>query len=217
MRSMRGVHRLFLFGLVVVLLAGRADGEERPQAHALCWRGRPAPECRSFLITETGVLMRIDEYPYQQGTSRACVAFDLGWMKNVSRTSAIGLTGYALSGGPSTRYGARARYRHWQSRSTSVDLTAGILLQGEDNLIDYDPPGFVAGAALNSGDLISLTVEAEYAKYQDFGSGGGPVQALGRSDMTWRAGAKLGSGLGLVGGLALVGLTILIVASGGFQ
>jgi len=203
--------------LVLIAVAGDANAEEEPRSHALCWRGRPAPECQSFLITETGVLMRLDEYPYQRGTSRASVAFDLGWMKNVGKTSAVGLTGYAMSGGPSTRYGVRARYRHWQSRSTSVDLTAGILLQGEDNLIDYDPPGLVVGAALNSGDLIALTVEGEYANYQDFGSGGGPVEALGRSDMTWRAGAKLGSGLGLVGGLALVGLTILIVSVGGFQ
>jgi len=197
--------------------SGAEAKDDSHKSHALCWRGHPAPECRSFLITETALVARLDDYPFQRGTSWAGVTFDLGWMKNVSTTSAVGFSGYALSSDPSQRFGIRARYRRWLSRNTSIDLSPGILLSGEDNLIDYDPPGVVAGATLNAGDLVALTVEGEYSRFKDYGSGPGPVTAQGRSDMTWRAGAKLGSGLGLTGGLALVGLTILIVAGGGFE
>jgi hypothetical protein len=210
-----------LRGLLLLTLLSAATevgAAEDPshKSHALCWRGHPAPECRSFLITEFGLLARLDDYPYQSGASRLAITFDAGWMKNISERDAVGLSGQVLTSDPTQRIGVRGRYRRWLSRSTSVDLTPGVFVSGEDNLIDYDPPGFVMGASFNAGDLVSVTVETEYARYKDYGDVLPQIPTT-HSDVTWRAGAKLGSGLGVLGAAALVGIFLYIGLSGGFD
>jgi hypothetical protein len=194
-------------------------GENRPSRRvpALTWRGRPLAETRSFMITEFGVLARIDDYPYGVGLSRIQVSFDLGWMKNISENTAVGFSGYTLVLDPTTRLGIRARYRRWLSRKTSLDLSPGVLLGGEDSGIEYDPPGFVLGASLNAGDLVALTVEAEYARNLDLVHDTPPFQWEKRTDIAWRAGAKFGSGIGLLGAAGFFGLILYIGLSGGFE
>ena len=195
-------------------------GEDRPIRRpipALTWRGRPLAETRSFMITEFGVLARIDDYPYIGGDSRTAISFDLGWMKNISERGAVGFSGYALVSDPTTRLGIRARYRRWLSRKTSIDISPGVLLGGEDSGIEYDPPGFVLGATLNAGDLVALSVDAEYARNLDLVHDTPPFQWEKRTDVAWRAGAKLGSGLGLLGAAGLFGLILAIGLSGGFD
>lgn len=184
---------------------------------ALTWRGRPLAETRSFMITEFGVLARIDDYPYIGGDSRIAFSFDLGWMKNISERAAVGFSGYALVSDPTARLGIRARYRRWLSQRTSIDISPGVLLSGEDSGIEYDPPGFALGATLNAGDLVALTVDAEYARNLDLVHDTPPLQWEKRTDVAWRAGAKLGSGLGLLGAASLVGLVLYIGLSGGFD
>ena len=193
------------------------DDPKRPHIPAVTWRGRPLAETRSFMITEFGVLARIDDYPYLGGDSRIQFSFDLGWMKNISANSAAGFTGYALVSDPTTRLGIRARYRRWLSRKTSIDVSPGVLLGGEDSGIEYDPPGFVLGATLSAGDLVALTVDAEYARNRDLVHDTPPLQWEKRTDVSWRAGAKLGSGLGLLGAASLFGLILYIGLNGGFD
>jgi hypothetical protein len=123
-------------------------GESPPSPRripSLTWRGRPLAETRSFMITEMGVLARIDDYPYAGGGPGIEFSFDLGWMKNISERGAVGFSGYALVSDFTTRLGIRARYRRWLSRKTSIDISPGVLLGGEDGAIEYDPPGFVLG------------------------------------------------------------------------
>jgi len=195
-----------------------ANGREGPRRlPALTWRGRPLAETRSFMITEFGVLERIDDYRYLGGDTRIAISFDLGWMKNISERGAVGFSGYALVSDPTTRMGIRGRYRRWLSRKTSIDISPGVLLSGEDSGIEYDPPGFVLGATLNAGDLVALTVDAEYARNLDLVHDTPPLQWEKRTDVAWRAGAKLGSGLGLLGTAGLFGLVLAIGLSGGFE
>jgi len=192
-----------------------SPGAPRP-IPGLTWRGRPLAETRSFMITEFGVLARIDDYPYFGGDSRTALSFDLGWMKNISESGAVGFSGYALVSDPTTRLGIRGRYRRWLSRKTSIDISPGILLGGEDTDIEYDPPGFVLGATLNSG-LVALTVDAEYAKNLDLVHDTLPLQWEERTDVAWRAGVKFGSSLGLLGAASLFALILAIGVSGGFD
>lgn len=185
---------------------------------ALTWRGHPYPETKSFLITELGVMYRLDRYPYQLSTSRLAVTFDLGWMKNLGTRHALGFSGYAMPADQTTRLGIRGRYRRWLSRSTSIDVSPGIILGGEDSAIEYDPPGFVLGGTLNAGDLIAVMVDAELARNWTFAEQDPPFTTrVTKTDVTWRAGAKLGSGLGLVGSVAIVGLVIAVLVSGGAE
>ena len=196
--------------------AARGGRSKRSGPAALTWRGRPLAETKSFLITESALLYRLDDNPYQSGDSPYALSFDLGWMKNVSARDAVGFSGYALASDP-TRLGIRARYRRWLSRSTSVDISPGVLLGGEDNNIEYDPPGFVLGATWNAGDLIAFTVDAEYAKNRDLVHDTLPLVWKDRTDIAWRGGAKLGSGLGVLAAAGLFGLVLAIAASGGFD
>ena len=189
----------------------------RRRIPALTWRGRPLAETRSFLITEFGVLARIDDNPYIVLDPRIAFSFDLGWMKNISESGAVGFSGYALVSDPTTRMGIRARYRRWLSQKTSIDISPGVLLGGEYSGIEYDPPGFVLGATLNAGDLVALMVDAEYARNLDLVHDTPPLQWEKRTDVAWRAGAKFGSGLGLLGAAGFIGLILYIGLSGGFE
>ena len=189
------------------------QGDTTPSPHegqrripALTWRGHPRAETRSFLITEFGILVRIDD----RHAGEMAPSLDLGWMKNISERGAVGFTGYVLFSDPTTRLGPRARYRRWLSRKTSIDVSPGVLL-GEDS------PGYVLGVTLNHGDLIALTVDAEYAKNVELVHNTPPFAWEERSDVAWRAGAKFGSGLGLLGAVAFFGLIFIIGLSGGFE
>ena len=192
------------------------ENRQRPTP-AVTWRGHPLAETRSFMITEFGVLARLDDYPYAGGDSRMAISFDLGWMKNISERRAVGFSGYALVSDPTTRLGIRGRYRRWLSRKTSIDVSPGVLLGGEDSGIEYDPPGFVLGATVNAGDLVALTVDAEYARNLDLVHDTPPLQWEKRTDVAWRAGAKFGSGLGVLATAGLFGLILVIGLSGGFE
>jgi hypothetical protein len=192
--------------------AENTAASERKPGHSLCWRGKP--ECGSFVVTELGALYRMDEYDYPGMDWRVVLTFDAGYMKNVSLKDAVGVTGYALLNDDITRLGIRPRYRRWLSHDTSIDISPGILLSGEDAAIDYDPPGFVLGVTGNLKDLVALTVETEYSRYRDYGDVPGEVGYQTQSDWTIRGGAKLGSGLGLAGAAAYLGLLILVLASG---
>jgi hypothetical protein len=180
---------------------------------ALTWRGHPFPETRSFLITELSMMYRLDRYPYRAAGSRLDLTFDLGWMKNVGTRQAIGFSGYAMPSDQTTRLGIRARYRRWLSRGVSVDVSPGVILGGEDGAIEYNPPGFVLGTTLNAGDLIAVMVDAELARNWEFAEQSPPfLTRVNHTDVTWRAGAKIGSGLGLLGSVAVVGLVIAALA-----
>jgi len=191
-----------------------APAQDKP-GHGLCWRGKP--ECGSFVITEMGALYRLDDYPFQGDPSRIYLTFDAGFMKNLSKRHAVGLTGYALAGGDISRLGIRPRYRRWLSHNSSVDISPGILVSGEDPAFDYDAPGFVFGASLNEGDLVALTLETEYARYREYGDPPNVSQYQSRSDWTIRGGAKLGSALGLAGTAALFALFIYVASTGAFD
>lgn len=187
---------------------------EKP-AHALCWRGKPLAECRSFLITEMGLLVQMNRNTSNLYAESVVLTFDLGWMKNVKPREAIGFSGYALAGDVS-RLGIRGRYRRWLTRHTAIDVSPGILLSGENTVTNFQAPGFVLGTTANLGDLIALTLEAEWSQYRDYGSGLTTTYGTG-SDVTWRGGAKLGSALGVAGTAALFALVFYLASTGAFE
>ena len=169
------------------------------RTHSLCWRGHPYPECRSFLITEVGISYALGSPPAHVGTG-AFVA-DLGLMKSISELAAVGGTAHARLGGDYARAGVRGRYRRWLGRSTSVDLSPGIILVNKDESFrtDYLPPGVVAGAALNLGDLFAFSLEAEYGRYSVTEYVGTEINRSRSSHVTWLAGWRTGSVPGSVG------------------
>ena len=106
-----------LLASMVPALVGAEPTASTGASHALCWRGHPLPECRSFLVTEVGL-----SYPMNKTATNgrgAVIAGDLGWMRNISDRAAVGGTAHARIGigDDYARAGVRARYRRWLGRS----------------------------------------------------------------------------------------------------
>jgi hypothetical protein len=216
----RSLGRILAASAVVVALWApclvAAEAPAHVHSHALCWRGHPPPECRSFIVTEFGVFTRLDDDPFLISDPGIAFTFELGYMRNISPRESIAVGVWARLE-DSSRHALRARYRRWLSRNMSIDLSPGITFSGEEGSVDYDPPGLIGSASVNLGDLLSLTLEAEYSHYKDYGYGPFPIATQSRSDVSWRTGAKLGSGLGVAGAAALVGLVLYIGLNGGFD
>lgn len=185
----------------------------------LCWRGKPAPECTTFWITELGIDASTSStativtenygggpvYRYATRDFDSRLVWTVGPMFNTGPHTALGGT---LSLSPLNshyRVAVEARRRWWKNEGLALDLSAGALRMGVPSPTSYsyrDEYGVTAGALLVGADLINVN---------------------GRVDLLVSGGkARLGTSVGLGGGsyVALVGtvtlgLLILAVISAG--
>src|SRR5207249_7423776 len=150
-------------------------------SHALCFRGRPLPQCRAFWLTEFGLIL--PDGP---------LVWELGAMRNVGTRSAVGGSVYLrIDGG--TAYGVKPRLRRWLSPVVAVDVSPGIIiLAGAGNSV-----GFAGHVGLSFRDLVALTVQAETV----------PPDFAGGKRVKWFGGGRLGAGLGTITGIAALVLT----------
>jgi hypothetical protein len=184
-----------------------ADGGSGIRPPQFFWRGRPLPECSSYLVTEIGFHRMINRNEKLWHDSNVLVTADLGYMVNRSERTALG--GLIHFGTESDRTGAGLgfRYRRWLSKSSAADFTAGV-----DFLGSVDPGGELGAACpwieadVSIVDLLGLSIRGERwtgsipPSYLD-GSAGS------KSYMTWHVGAKGGSYIGasaVAGGLLIV-------------
>ena len=203
--------------LLLVVMSGVALGQSdslRRDSGASCWRGKPAPACHTFWITEMSV-----EYPFLSTTTtytdnygsftqtftRRDVSPQLLWtigpMWNTSPNRALGMTvsyGIVHDGG---RVALEGRRRYWSDAKSSFDLTAG--------LVHMDLPPLAGGVA-NSG--YGLTASA-------YALGGDVIHVNARADLVSagnrvHAGASVGAGFGSLGAAgATIALGALVVAN----
>ena len=122
----------------------------------------PRSVTRSFAITETSCLVRFP--PSVEGDDRYfALAFDLGFMTNVSERSAVGLTPFFASGTTGEDFyvngGVRGRYRRWLGTRSSFELAPGIIL-GEARKGEALPPGFSLRASVSPSRTFAFTMEA---------------------------------------------------------
>lgn len=200
-------------GEVGSLPGARAGGGGHPGFRL---RGRPLPECTSFAITEMGVLVSLNSVDASRGDRDGSFVVDYGWMKNRSRSSALGVTAH-VDAGSRTRFGPALRYRRWLSRRTAIDYEAGLLLLGSDDdpNFDFRAPGFLGQVDWQVEGILSITaqVESRAVRYT-----GPPDLAPGLADqhgIDLRLGAKVGSGVGLgaAAGAATAALALILVLS----
>ena len=184
----------------------------------LCWRGKPAPECTVFWITEFGVDVVTSStqtvvsenygggnvYRYPQRDFETRFVWTVGPMFNTGPRTAIGGTLSISPLGTGYRAAAEARRRWWTASGVALDLSAGGLrmVPNTDPPANHDEYGVTAGALVVGGDLINVN---------------GRVDLL----VTGRR-PRLGTSVGFAGGsyIALVGtvtlgLLILAVYSAG--
>ena len=172
----------------------------------MCFRGKPSPECKSFWITEFGLCYRID--PVQEmDMDKESLTMELGYMVNHTAKSAFGGTFFLRGGEPMNGLGLRPRYRRWLTTRTSLDLSPGIVLVTWGDF-DTAAPTFSGQIALNGGDWVGITLQADVIRYDYPYS-----QQHDRTDLAWYAGARFGSYPGVVGTVVFLGLAILIAAT----
>ncbi|MGH7680558.1 MAG: hypothetical protein ACRENN_01060, partial [Candidatus Eiseniibacteriota bacterium] len=191
-------------------------------------RGKPSPERDWFPVLQAGTLVRLDRQEDRklESTSGGSLAMDLGAMKNIGSTMALGASAYFAGDPDQTRYGAKLRFRRWLSRSLAIDVAPGIILPGigEDSYHQYNDPGFVGELSLGVGDWGFLTGQVESRKATArnnyaFSSDGYPrfiPVPREETETRWYLGVKLGGEFSPVA-LLLSAFAVGALAEGGTQ
>ena len=90
-----------------------------PMLHAkICFRGKPAPYCKTFFLTEVGATLN-------------GLSWELGGMYNLNKRSALGATFFiSIRDYDDYAAGFKFRYRHWLNSfdGFSIDISPGLLL-----------------------------------------------------------------------------------------
>lgn len=213
----------YLCGLLCLLLPATmaprpAAGADPPaEPCSLCWRGRPAGYCKSFLITELGIGTRFKSFagrePYDKND--LYLVLSLGYMRNLESRNAIGGTINV-----DTDLGLISitpRYRRWLNGLFAADASAGVIVAkvGTDSYGGGLPSGgFRADLSLNFADIASLGGGMESIPYRDFFRGAG-------DDVAWHMESRLGSypaAVGAAGLVVAVGAFLLVfVTSSGWD
>jgi len=212
--------------------------QDAPAPKTFCFRGQRADACRWFFITESRY-----HFPLGGGrgtTSQHYLVAEGGLMRNVSATTAVGVTlwGGRDFGAETTRLGVSARARRWLSPHRSVEGALGPLYtsRGQGGGGGGTALGAGGRVGLNFGDLLSLGLRIEwvpeggrcppqyaspegcYEYVPDPGSGGMTGVVVDRTEAVrvWRvyAGAGVGSKPGAYSWLAAgtLGLLALLMS-----
>lgn len=164
--------RLLLLASWLLLLSGG-----RSLAAQGCFRGRPLPRCRSFWITEAEGGVRLAGPGAPGGELDARLGVELGWMRNLSRRTAIG-GGVAVGWDGVEFVSLRPRYRRWLTPAVALDASPGVRwTPGRVETVE-------ARVALSWKDLAGVWTEIDAG----FGTG---------SAVRWTAGVKTGAQAGL--------------------
>jgi hypothetical protein len=119
------------------------------------WRGKPPPEGRYFLITESG--------PYL-GTELGVHA-DLGIMKNTGSLSAVGMAFHGFLGSDiETNWGSVGlglRHRLWINRRWAFDTTPRIQWTRRQDTREWSEATLGGTVAFSWKDLLGLAVAAD--------------------------------------------------------
>jgi len=185
---MRSLALFALVGTSVILTVSPAFAQGRP----LCFRGQPAPACRSFILTETGANVLLAP---QQDYRTEKVQIEFGLMRNHGPRSALGATIFAVTNLDDETYvGVKPRYRRWLSPTVGLDVSAGPRLDSQTGKF-----GGVAQVGVSFADWLSLTTQLDV----------GTPRYAGLSAVNWHIGVRLGSYPGVIGMVAVpIGLAI---------
>ncbi len=193
---------LLLAGTAALALPAPVAAQGNP-----CFAPKPAPACRSWLVTEAGARLRLSDR--FDGEQDLFFHYALGWMRNVGPRTALGLEAFGGSDGHA-RGGAAVRVRQWLSDRVAADLVAGVHLMGNASSqeVKAGSPSFQLRvgyadklAAIGSVDILSLRCP----EFCDF------IREPNTTRTRAYLGAELGSGLGVFG-FAITAAGFLVAA-----
>jgi len=168
-----------------------------PALHAkIKFRGKPAPECKTFWITEVGGFRTMERY-MERYVGEFGLNSEFGLMFNLNKRSALGATIFHQIGADLSGMGFKVRYRHWLNSSFSVDISPGLLLWSE-----WEAPTFTGHVGLNYKDWVALIAQIDHQRGILF------------SRKVFSLGIKFGSYVGIVPSILL---TLLFYAYSGME
>jgi hypothetical protein len=171
-----------------------------------CFAAQPLPRCRSYWLTEAGLSVRLDHHPETESGS---ATLELGYMVNLSPSSALGAAVFFRGGEPVGGIGFRPRYRRWFNSHVSLDVAPGIVLKTlSGGQFTLKAPTFSGQLGLNLGSGLALTGQVDVAR-----NAVGTFANGSSADVAWYAGGRLGSGLGVAGILGFLALGALVAAT----
>ena len=141
-----------------------------------CGHGEPSPVCSAFIVFEAGAGHR-----WRGAAGELDLSWHAGVLTNRGR-SAVGATVFAATdldlehGWLSSRVGVLPRYRRWLSRTASLDLSAGPVV----DLSHGKPAGLGATAEVAVGWVNDIAIT-------------GRLDLGGLNGVGWFGGVKLGS------------------------
>lgn len=187
----------------------------------LCYRGRPAPQCRRFVITELGYYARAAgsvfhyterytgpngeplENSFADNDMSSQLTWEVGMMANRGPRTALGATLLLGVGDGGGDVGLKGRYRRWLADDgVALDVGAGVIRGSLNGPRGTDTGGGItADVALNAADYGAIVVRADM------------LRARGRNASALYGGVRLGSRPALLGtGALAVGFVFLLMA-----
>lgn len=178
-----------------------------------CWRGKPAPRCDTFWLTEISAeysfASTVAHYrqtfstpsgAYTVADNRPDMSSRLVWtvgpMWNTSPTHAVGATVSAGFVSEGARIAIEARRRTWMADGTTLDLSAGVTRMpvAFTSNAGY---GLTAGTYIGGNDLVQLNAHGD----------------LLLSDGRPRAGATIGIGAGSYAAAGVTGVLAVLATA----
>jgi hypothetical protein len=174
---------------LLVLLVSSARGQ-------ICFRGKPAPDCKFFGVTEIGLGFRLGD---EGGLDKGWLASELGLMRNVGPRYAVGGTTYILydTGASDFRAGLKLRGRRWLRRDLSLNVSGGLLLLS--GIYGEELPGYAGHIDLNYKDLVAAYVGCDVIRRES-----------ADERVVWHAGVRTGGHIG--SSLTAVGVGLVFLA-----
>ncbi len=199
------------------------------------WKPKPYPECRSFLVTDFGTVIRLTSTPYQvtryfrsdtlEGVNErslrgpVLLISDVGLMFNLNPRYAVGISHSMVAdfgSDESGLYGGfKLRFRRWLNNKSSVEFTPGLLFWG------HPAAGFTGGIDYRWREILGISLQFEYILWYNWDDTGGESGSTRhtRNYLGAYLGAKTGSLPGLLANAAgavsiAVAFLILLAAFG---
>lgn len=182
--------------LIVFILAS-----SRPAHAKMCFRGSPAPKCKSFFITEVGIGHKIGKLSFPNGGH---FTFEQGIMFNLNEQYALGAANYVVF---DERYsdfrgGLKVRLCRWLDHGLSANVSTGLIIWGDS--YGERLPEFAGDVGLSYKDWIAFYVGLDYLRLMENDRLNGANWHTGLRFGSYPGGVLTGAAvvLGVVAGIA---------------
>jgi hypothetical protein len=142
-------------------------------------RHRSRREGRDFAIFEAGYFTTVSGRN-PRSDDVIMVSTDIGVMRNLSRSLAVGGVLHLEADDDRTGFGIGLRGRRWLNNKFSVDGGAGLMFAGDDDRGHFKSGAFFGEAAINFGDHLQLAARIESWRFERFVYGYSPLDSFPR-------------------------------------